>query len=255
MPDLRVEAERRLDRIAFEPVVEQVARAAGHELPQVALRGAREAGELSAQTQRMQPVAPASAEVGRRFEDEIAQRVGRGFDRKGVVGQARRVPRRKSGQFPLSIAQGRSQPERTAVGLRQEIRERALDDAQAVGGEPQLADDFRIEEAHGVGGRGIAKAGREFLGDRRAADDRAALEHPYFETGAGEIAGAYEAVMTAADDDDVVKHRTSAASRSGRRRRCRRNSRTSSRVGRGSVRRARARGCRGPSRTTRNRRW
>jgi len=64
MPDLRVEPERRLDRIAFEPVVEQVARAAGHELPQVALRGAGEPGELSAKPERMQPVAPAPAEVG-----------------------------------------------------------------------------------------------------------------------------------------------------------------------------------------------
>src|ERR1700693_4843902 len=84
MPDLRVEPEHGLDRIAVEPVVEQVARAAGDELPQVALRGACEAGELSAQTQRMQPVAPASAEVGRCFEDEIAQRIRRGFDRAVV---------------------------------------------------------------------------------------------------------------------------------------------------------------------------
>ncbi len=154
----------------------------------------------------MQPVAPAPAEVGRRFEDEIAQRIGRGFDGAVVVGQALRVARGKSSQFPLRIGEGRSQPERTAVGQRQEIRERALDDPQAVSGEPEFADDCRIEEAHGVGGRGIAKTGSELLGDRRAADDRAALEHPYFETGAGEIAGADEAVVTAADDDDVVRH-------------------------------------------------
>src|SRR5207249_10874898 len=108
-------------------------------------------------------------------------------------------------------------------------------------------------EAHGVGGRGIAKAGSELLGDRRAADDRAALEHPYSETGAGEIAGAHEAVVTAADDDDVVRHKANAASRSGRRRRCRRNPRTSSRAARGPEPRARDCECPAPDRTTPNR--
>ncbi len=89
---------------------------------------------------------------------------------------------------------------------RQEIRERTLDHPQAVIGELQLANDLRIEQAHRIGGRGVAKAGREFLGDRGAADERAALEHPHLETGAGEIAGADEAVVSAADDDDIVRH-------------------------------------------------
>src|SRR5712691_10524403 len=69
MPDLRVEPEHRLDRIAVEPEVEQVARVAGDELPQVALCGTSKACEPSAEGQRAQPVAPASAEIGRRLED------------------------------------------------------------------------------------------------------------------------------------------------------------------------------------------
>src|SRR5712691_4720000 len=206
MADLRVESEHRLDRIAVEPVVEQVARAARHELPQVALLGALQASEPSAKSQRAQPVAPASAEIGRRLEDQPPQRISGGFYRAIVVWQARSIARRKSGQLPLRVGDRRSQPERAAVGQRQEIRERTLDDPQPVIGELEFANDLRIEKAHRIGGRGVAKAGCELLGDRRTADDGAALEHPYPETGAGEIAAADEAVVAAADDDYIVRH-------------------------------------------------
>jgi len=142
MPDLRVEPERRLDRIAFNQYVEQVARAAGHELPQVALRGAGEPGELSpnlsACSQSRQPPPRLAA-----FEDEIAQRIGRGFDRAVVVGQALSVARENRASS-LCVSRASSQPERTAVGQRQEIRERAFDDPRAVIRELELADDFGI---------------------------------------------------------------------------------------------------------------
>jgi len=76
-------------------------------------------------------------------------------------------------------------------------REGTLDDAQAVSGEPQLADDFRIEEATVVGGCGIAKAGANSSVTAATADDRAALEHPYLETGRLErIARAQTTVVT-----------------------------------------------------------
>src|SRR5258708_20149083 len=104
MPDLRVEPEHRLDGVALEPPVEQLARAAGHEIPEVALGRTGEKGELSAQTQRMQPVAPAPSQVGWRFEDQTAQRIRRGFDRAVAIGQALRVARRKSSQLPFRIA-------------------------------------------------------------------------------------------------------------------------------------------------------
>src|SRR5207249_4136458 len=100
----------------------------------------------------------------------------------------------------------RTEPEAASVGKREKIGERPFDDSQSMLDKPQLADHLGVEQAHGIGGRGVAKAGREFLGDRRAADDGAALEHPYLEAGAGEIAGADEAVVSAADDDDIVRH-------------------------------------------------
>ena len=51
----------------------------------------------------------------------------------------------------------------------------------------EVADDFRVQERDRIGGDGVAKAGMEFLGDRRAADDGAALEHDDFEPRGGEI--------------------------------------------------------------------
>ena len=43
----------------------------------------------------------------------------------------------------------------------------------------------------------------EFLGDRRAADDRPALEHGDLEPRGGEIGRRDQAIVTPADDDDV----------------------------------------------------
>ena len=43
----------------------------------------------------------------------------------------------------------------------------------------------------------------EFLRHRRAADDMPALEHGDLQPGRGEIGGADQPVMPAADDDDV----------------------------------------------------
>ena len=49
----------------------------------------------------------------------------------------------------------------------------------------------------------------KFLGHRRSADDGTALQHGHLQAGAGEIEGADQAVVAAADDDDVsVAHST-----------------------------------------------
>src|SRR5271166_5543620 len=68
----------------------------------------------------------------------------------------------------------------------------------------EVADDFRVEKRDRVGGDGIAEAGVEFLGDRRAADNRPALKHGDFEPRGGEIGGRDKAIVTPADDDDVA---------------------------------------------------
>jgi hypothetical protein len=69
----------------------------------------------------------------------------------------------------------------------------------------EVPDDFRVQERDRVGGDGIAEAGMEFLGDRRAADNRPALKHGDFEPGGGEIGGRDKRIVAPADDDDVAQ--------------------------------------------------
>ena len=87
-----------------------------------------------------------------------------------VLGQALGVALGEARELLLRVGGRRAELEVLSVGQRQEVGERALDDLQAVLGEPQVADHLGIEEAHRVGGGGVAEARREFLGDRRAAD-------------------------------------------------------------------------------------
>ena len=68
----------------------------------------------------------------------------------------------------------------------------------------EIGDDFGIEQRHRVGGDGISEAGMEFLGDGGAAQDMPAFEYRDLQAGPGEIGGADEPVMAAADDDDVL---------------------------------------------------
>jgi len=64
----------------------------------------------------------------------------------------------------------------------------------------EIGDNFRVKQAHRVGGDRVAEAGMEFLRDRRASDNRATLQELNLEAGAGEIGGADEPVVSAAED-------------------------------------------------------
>ena len=86
---------------------------------------------------------------------------------------------------------------------RPEVRNRPLDDFEAVAGQLQVADDLGIEQAHRVGGDGIAKAGVEFLGEGGPAYAGILFEHDDAKAGARQIRGRDEAVMPAANDNDI----------------------------------------------------
>ena len=60
------------------------------------------------------------------------------------------------------------------------------------------------QQAHHVGELGEAIAREDFLGDRRAADDLAPLEHDHLLAGAREIRGRDQAVVAGADHDRIV---------------------------------------------------
>ena len=67
-----------------------------------------------------------------------------------------------------------------------------------------VGDDFGLEQADGVACDRVAKAGVEFFGDGRAADDITALDDADFQPGAGQIEGADEAVVARTDNDRIV---------------------------------------------------
>ena len=187
--DDAVEAEDRLDRIAVEPAVEPVAGGAREEVEEIALafgveaadavRGARGAREFG---QARDEAAP-GRHVRRRLEGERADDVGDAREPRLVGRKALGVARRELRR----LRRGPPWPDlkKAPVGQGQEIGERPLDDAQAVPGKVEVADDRRMEERHRVGRDRVAEAGREFLGRRRAADGRSALENQGLEAGRG----------------------------------------------------------------------
>ena len=140
-------------------------------------------------------------EVRRRLERERPQNIGQALEPRLI---RREPPGVAGGEFcDLGLGPAGTGLQITPVGQGQEVRQRALDDPEAMGVQIEVADDLRVEERDGVGGDRIAEAGMEFLGDRRAADLPAPLEHRDLEAGRGEIGRGDKAVMAAADDDDV----------------------------------------------------
>src|SRR5262249_12650018 len=91
----------------------------------------------------------------------------------------------------------------SAVGKRQEIGERARHDREPVLDEPQITDHLRIEQAYRVARRRIAESRMEFFRDGGTAQHASPFEDANLDPGAGEIGGAGQTVVTAADDDDV----------------------------------------------------
>ncbi len=202
-----VEAEAGLERLGLEPALEPLARGQGEEVEHVALQRERQAREVAARLPRREELGHPAARVGRRLEQERAQHVGHG-------GEARVVRRQPLGVAPAEArhlapggVQAAAHAQAPAAGQRQEVGERALDDAQPVPGEPQVADHLRMQQAHRVARGGIAEARVELLGHGRAADDTPALEHAHPQPGGGEVGRAGQAVVARPDDERVVGRR------------------------------------------------
>ena len=71
-------------------------------------------------------------------------------------------------------------------------------------GQFQITNDFRAQQTHHIGKFGEAIAGENFLGDRRAADHLATLQHHHFLAGASEVCRSDQAIVAGADDDGIV---------------------------------------------------
>ena len=85
-------------------------------------------------------------------------------------------------------------------------RERAVErqHLETVARQVELADDLRAKQGHDVGADRDVKSGKDFLGDRRAAQHVPALEHEHAPARACQIRGVHQPVVAAADHDCVV---------------------------------------------------
>ncbi len=202
--DDAVERERGLDDIALEPGVEKIRRTLGEKIGDEAPALDIEAAQPPREPRALDQFGDAAADVGRRAQDEIAQHVGGLLQRRVVGRQALGVAgrERRDGALPVGEAVGHDE---AAGGIdRPEIRDRTLDDAQAVVAKLEVADHLRIEQAYRVGCDGVAKTRREGLGHGGAADHIVGLEHDHAEPSPRQIGGAGQRIVPAADQGDVV---------------------------------------------------
>jgi hypothetical protein len=97
-------------------------------------------------------------------------------------------------------------PEQQVVAvLHRGERGRHQDRQETVFDQVEFLDDVRAQQAQRVRERGEVKAGYQFLGDRCAADERAALDDQRPQPGLGQIGAVDQAVVATADDDRVVR--------------------------------------------------
>jgi hypothetical protein len=98
--------------------------------------------------------------------------------------------------------------EQSALRVARVGRVRRVPPAHEAHVETEVVDDALREQAHeiGVPGESRVDALEGLRRDRGPAEVVVALEQEHGETGAGEVGGGGEAVVSAADDHDVVGH-------------------------------------------------
>ena len=225
-----VEAERRLDRRAVEPAVEHVARALGEEVEEVAPLGQRQPAQAPAGArevdERRRVAHDAGADVGRRDAEHAAQDGGDAVEHRVVARQRVGVAAGEPGDLRLRGGETAAHLQEAALRQRQEVREWALAHDEPVRGEVQVARDLRVEQADRVARRRVAEARVELLGDRGAAHDGPALDDAHRKPGGGQVRGADEPVVAAAEDDRVEPRRVTPRRQARPRRSRSRNRRT-----------------------------
>ncbi len=199
--DHRLGREGSLHAFVLEPLVEQVGGADREEPHELGDVPARPASEPSREREPSGKVA--QAQVRRDDEEHLLQQR---CDPREIpieldegVGVAPREPRDVR-RVPSKVAPER---QRAAVGEGREVVGRDERDPVAEPLELQLPDDPGFHEADDVRGRGDPVAGPRFLGGGGPAQDVAPLQHEDVDPRAGEVRGAREAVVTAADHDDL----------------------------------------------------
>ena len=201
--DHRIPAQRRFQRLALKPTVQQIARGFREQIQQIAARGHVQRLQLFRGRKRGQPIGQHEAvrHVRRRALHQLAQHHDHAIEHRVILRQLLHIalrPARDVGRAVLA-----AEPERLPIGQRQEIRIRPLHHPQPVFLQTEIADHFRIEQAHGVTRHRIAEPRMELLGDGRAADDMSPLQHTYRHTRRSEIRRTDQTVVAAAQNEDI----------------------------------------------------
>ena len=187
----------------LEPAIEELTRALGEDVEQIALGRQVKVGERPALPGRRDQRGKATTDIGRHLQRQVAQHIGDLLE-GGIVSRIGfRVFLGKARKFGLGPPRATAQLQ-IVVGEREEVADRPLDHAVAVIVQLHVRDHLGAQQADGVAGGGIAEAGVEFLGHRRAADHMAAFQHPHTHPRAGKVEGAGQAVVATADDQGVV---------------------------------------------------
>jgi hypothetical protein len=190
--------------VGFEPLVEEIGGAHGHELDEsVTLVGGEFAETLEEEVELLEIFRIERGGVGRNHREHGLHEAahGRHHLREFVVGFG------VEAGMTANVADGFRvvvhAPEIIPAGHGGEgAVERQ--DFQAVAGKVKFANDFRAEKRDDVRTFGKKKAGENLFGDGGAAKDVAAFEDDDLLPCFGKVRGVDQAVVAAADDDNVV---------------------------------------------------
>jgi hypothetical protein len=201
--DAGVVAEHRLDHVALEPHRQVVVGALGEQVDQP-VHALADGALPPQQCRRLAEILPAPARrVDGRFEQQAAHQPRRLIEVAGELRINLRIVPRETRELRLGAGDVVAENDVVVAAERTEqvVRRQHLQPERR---QLQVAYHPRMQQAHDVGEARGAKAGGEFLGDRRAADDLAPLQHQGLQARPGEVRPAHQAVVPGPDHDHVI---------------------------------------------------
>jgi hypothetical protein len=136
-------------------------------------------------------------QIGWWVEHKAAQHISNATD-LGLIGAiAIGIPGTELGD--LALGASLAGKEIAAIRQRQEVLRAALDDAQPMFVQLQVADDLGLQQADGVSRSRGSEAGMEFLGNTGTADHAAPLKNTHPQARHAKIGRTGQPVVTGAD--------------------------------------------------------
>src|SRR5439155_795855 len=175
-PDDAPRRHRGHDRVVFEPLLEEVGRAHGHELDECDLEVGGKVPESLRQRGQRKPLARVEAAgVRRHYRQDRLDEPDDLHDQLPELVVGLGVVHREPPQLVIGAPGVVRHPQIVAVQRREAAVEG--EDLQVVAGELELTDDLWPEQRDHVGGHAEPEPGEHFLGHRGAAHQVPALQH------------------------------------------------------------------------------